>query len=172
LEHEPHYRIVAQDSRHFRSKLVSEELGYYNPRTSPSTLKYDKEAVQKWLSQGAQLTDTMHDIFVKEGLVKQKNARTARIKAIIADSKKRIAEGEEDKPSQPKVEKATETPNEKEPTTTETPESDTNVVDAVPATEETPDSKTEKPVEEPAKEEEKPSQKPETEAKNEPSAAS
>lgn len=98
--HEPHFRIVAQDSRYFRSGKVLEEIGYYNPAVSPAKLDYDKAILDKWLKQGAQLSDTLHDLFVKEKIVKQDKSRVAQIKKIIEASKKRKSEkkGEEKKP--------------------------------------------------------------------------
>ncbi len=87
-KHEPHFRIVAQDSRHFRSGRVLETIGHYNTLTSPSTLVYDKEALNRWIAKGAQMTDTIHDIFVKEKVVKPLKVREARIKAMISRSKK------------------------------------------------------------------------------------
>lgn len=94
--HEPHFRIVAQDSRYFRSGKVIEEIGYYNPAVSPSELKYDKAILEKWLKQGAQLSDTLHDLFVKEKIVKQDSSRVAQIKAVISASKKRATEEKAD----------------------------------------------------------------------------
>lgn len=53
----PHYRIVAVDSRARRDGMPIEELGYYNPRSKE--LVVDREAVQKWMTNGAQASDTV-----------------------------------------------------------------------------------------------------------------
>jgi small subunit ribosomal protein S16 len=53
----PHYRVVAADSRAPRDGRFIEILGHYNPRTDPVTFKVDKERVTYWLSVGAQPTD-------------------------------------------------------------------------------------------------------------------
>ena len=51
--HFPMYRIVVQESqRHPLSGRVVAEVGNYNPHTKATTL--DKEAVEKYLSNGAQ----------------------------------------------------------------------------------------------------------------------
>lgn len=68
---QPHYRIVVIESTRARDSKPIEEIGYYNPRTSPSTIVLDKEAAQKWLDQGAQPTETMEQILVKQGLLKE-----------------------------------------------------------------------------------------------------
>ena len=53
----PHYRIVAVDSRNRRDGMPIEELGYYNPRSKD--LKLNKEAVEKWMKNGAQPSETV-----------------------------------------------------------------------------------------------------------------
>jgi small subunit ribosomal protein S16 len=53
----PHYRIVAVDSRARRDGSPIEELGYYNPRSKE--LKLDREAVTKWMNNGAQPSETV-----------------------------------------------------------------------------------------------------------------
>jgi len=53
----PFYRIVATDSRKRRDGGWIEELGYYNPHTSPAEVKVDAERLQYWKSVGAKLSD-------------------------------------------------------------------------------------------------------------------
>ena len=67
---QPHYRIVVMESSKPRDGKVVEEIGYYNPRTSPATFDVDEESAQKWLRNGAQPTDTVAQHFVKLGLIK------------------------------------------------------------------------------------------------------
>ena len=55
----PFYRIVVADSRSPRDGRFIEEIGYYDPNTEPSTIKIDEEAAKKWLSTGAQPTETV-----------------------------------------------------------------------------------------------------------------
>jgi small subunit ribosomal protein S16 len=107
-KHQPHYRIVAVDSRVKRDGKYLEKIGYYNPRTKPPTLEYDKEILTKWIENGAQMTDTVHDIFVKEGIVEQTGKRKARISAMISASKEENApeEGESSDETEQKEEKA------------------------------------------------------------------
>ena len=59
----PHYRIVAVDSRARRDGSPIEELGYYNPISKE--LKLDKEAVQKWIKNGAQPSETVANLIRK-----------------------------------------------------------------------------------------------------------
>jgi small subunit ribosomal protein S16 len=68
---QPHYRIVVAESTKPRDGKVIEELGYYNPRTQPSTIEFDKEVMKKWLDNGAQPSETMEHILVKQGLLEK-----------------------------------------------------------------------------------------------------
>ena len=65
----PFYRIVVADSRYPRDGRFIEEIGYYDPTTEPTTLKVDAEKVQKWVSTGAQPTDTVKELFKKNGVL-------------------------------------------------------------------------------------------------------
>ena len=56
---QPTYRVVAADSRSPRDGRFIEIVGTYEPRADPSVVKLDQAKVQKWLSQGAQPTETV-----------------------------------------------------------------------------------------------------------------
>ncbi len=76
----PFYRIVAIDSRKSRDGEYIEQIGYYNPKTHPAEIKIDKAIAEKWLSVGAQPTDTVKALFVNAGIVRaayKKAAETA-----------------------------------------------------------------------------------------------
>lgn len=60
---QPCYRIVAMDSRVKRDGKSIEELGFFNPRTNETHLKYDE--INKRLQNGAQPTRTVKNIFLK-----------------------------------------------------------------------------------------------------------
>ena len=67
----PFYRIVVADSRFPRDGRFIEEVGYYNPIEKPAVVKIDKDLAMKWLNNGAIPTDTVRDIFSKEGVMKE-----------------------------------------------------------------------------------------------------
>ena len=69
---EPFYRIVATDSRKARDGQYIEQIGYYNPVVEPAEVKIDAEIAKKWLACGAQPTDTVRDLFVKNGIIEKK----------------------------------------------------------------------------------------------------
>jgi small subunit ribosomal protein S16 len=57
------YRIVATDSRTKRDGRAIEELGFYNPITNETHLKFNQ--IQARLKNGAQPTETVKNIFLK-----------------------------------------------------------------------------------------------------------
>ncbi len=66
----PFYRIIVADSRSPRDGRFIEEVGYYNPMSTPVELKVDTEKVEKWLNSGAQPTETVKSLLVKSGIIK------------------------------------------------------------------------------------------------------
>jgi len=67
----PFYRVVAADSRSPRDGRFIEEVGYYNPIVEPAEVKIDEEKALKWLKDGAIPTDTVRDLFSKQGIMKK-----------------------------------------------------------------------------------------------------
>ncbi|MBE6824666.1 MAG: 30S ribosomal protein S16 [Ruminococcaceae bacterium] len=65
----PFYRIVVADSRYPRDGRFIEEIGTYNPLTEPSEVKVDADKVKEWISKGAQPTDTVKNLFKKNGIL-------------------------------------------------------------------------------------------------------
>lgn len=65
----PFYRVVVADSRYPRDGRFIEEVGYYNPMTNPAEVKIDAEKAKKWISNGAQPTDTVRDLLKKSGVL-------------------------------------------------------------------------------------------------------
>jgi small subunit ribosomal protein S16 len=66
----PFYRIVVADSRAPRDGRFIEEIGYYDPTKDPAVIKVDEEAVQKWLKNGAQPSDTVRGLLKKANVLK------------------------------------------------------------------------------------------------------
>jgi len=68
----PCYRIVAVDSRKARDGMYIEQVGYFDPMTTPETIKVDKDLAKKWISNGAQPTDTVKVLLKKAGVFEEK----------------------------------------------------------------------------------------------------
>ena len=58
----PFYRIVVTDSRKKREGGWIESIGYYNPLTEPSTVKFDAERLKYWTSVGAKMSERVQAI--------------------------------------------------------------------------------------------------------------
>jgi SSU ribosomal protein S16P len=64
----PFYRIVVADSRSPRDGRFIEQIGTYNPLANPSEVKVDVEKAKKWLSTGAQPTETVKKLLKIAGV--------------------------------------------------------------------------------------------------------
>ncbi|SFF70099.1 SSU ribosomal protein S16P [Halobacillus alkaliphilus] len=67
----PFYRVVVADSRAPRDGRIIEQIGTYNPVANPIEVKLDAEKAMDWMSNGAQPSDTVRNLFSKEGIMKQ-----------------------------------------------------------------------------------------------------
>jgi small subunit ribosomal protein S16 len=89
LRNQPSYRIVAADKEMPRDGRFLEILGFYNPRTNPSTIEVKEDRVYHWLSKGAQPSESVEQLFKQVGLLE----RFERLKAgesvdtLLAESK-------------------------------------------------------------------------------------
>lgn len=77
LKAQPSYRIIAADKEAPRDGRFLEILGFYNPRTEPSTVDVKEDRIYDWMSKGAQPSDSVIKIFNSIGLMD----RFARVKA-------------------------------------------------------------------------------------------
>jgi small subunit ribosomal protein S16 len=66
---QPSYRLVVMDSRNARDGRSIETIGHYNPRTEPATVSIDADKAKKWLSVGAQPSDTVARLFRNAGIL-------------------------------------------------------------------------------------------------------
>ena len=64
----PIYRVVAADSRSPRDGKFIEIIGRYNPQHDPSLIEVDEEKAKKWLSNGAQPSDTVAKLLKIKGI--------------------------------------------------------------------------------------------------------
>lgn len=61
----PFYHIVVADSKSPRDGKIIEQIGTYNPMTSPATIVLDKTKAEEWMKKGAQPTDTVKALISK-----------------------------------------------------------------------------------------------------------
>ena len=64
----PSYRVVLAEHTAPPQGKFQEILGFYNPRKKEKSFK--KERIEHWLSKGAQLSPTVHNLLISEGVLK------------------------------------------------------------------------------------------------------
>ena len=73
---QPSYRVIVADSRAPRDGRFIENIGFYNPRTEPETVRIEEERALYWLNVGAQTTAAAARLLKKMGTM----ARFERLK--------------------------------------------------------------------------------------------
>ncbi len=76
---QPFYRIVAIDSRARRDGEYLEKIGHYNPLLNPAEVLIDRALAFKWLYNGAQLSDTVRNLFQDEGIMMEWDLRKRKL---------------------------------------------------------------------------------------------
>ncbi len=67
-KNDPSFRVVVMDSRKdSQSGKFIEILGNYNARQGKPTL--NGERIKHWMSQGAQVSDTLHNLLIQEKVI-------------------------------------------------------------------------------------------------------
>lgn len=64
---QPSYRVVAADREAPRDGRFLEVVGFYNPRTEPSTITLKEDRIFEWLKNGAQPSDAVESLFRQMG---------------------------------------------------------------------------------------------------------
>jgi small subunit ribosomal protein S16 len=67
----PFYRIVVADSRSPRDGRYIETVGTYNPVSQPAEVKINEDLALKWLQDGAKPSDTVRNLFSKQGIMEK-----------------------------------------------------------------------------------------------------
>lgn len=60
---QPVYRIVVTEKRSKRDGKYVEQVGFYNPMSKE--VRFENDLYDKWISQGAQPTDTVRALYTK-----------------------------------------------------------------------------------------------------------
>jgi len=138
-KHDPSFRIVVTE-KHLgpKSGKYIENVGFYNVLKGEKDIQADR--VKYWIEKGAQVSDTVHNLLVSEGVIegKKKNVLPKKTPILKEKTDSPAEAGEEKKVETEKAPEASATPEEaKEETETE-PTPDTS-----PVVEETPQPETE-----------------------------
>ena len=66
------YRVVAISRASSRQARNLDILGYYDPSQKPASLSINEEKLEKWVKQGARMTDTVSSLLKIQRKAKKK----------------------------------------------------------------------------------------------------
>ena len=66
-KHQASYRLVVSERRSKLKGDYTEDLGWYNPRSKE--VKATAERIKYWMSVGAHLSDTVHNLLLKNKII-------------------------------------------------------------------------------------------------------
>ena len=138
-KHQPFYRLVVSERRSKVTGQEVESLGWYDPKSKER--KFNKERILHWLQNGAQKTDSVHNLLIRDGIIEGSS--------IAVHNKPKASEEEAEGSKVEKEnqsEKTMEVNNQMEETTPETPVEETP--EATPTEEATEETPSEAPAEE------------------------
>ncbi len=100
---DPHFRVlVAESTAGPKSNKFVEKVGTVNPKTKDTQL--NAERIKYWLSVGAQASGRVHNMLIKEGIIKANTINVLPQKSPVVKEEEEKA----DKPKEDKAEDATE----------------------------------------------------------------
>ena len=94
---QPSYRLIISEKAKATNSSVLEYLGHYHPASKDKKVELNKERIQYWISKGAQTSETVNNILVKNGVIEGKKTKTFYIPTKVKKAKeeaKKKAEAE------------------------------------------------------------------------------
>jgi len=176
-KHDPTFRVVLVDSHEGpQTGKINEILGFYDAKKDIKELKTD--SIKNWISQGAQVSDTVHNLLVDQKVIEGKKINVLPKKSPVVKEEKKETKPESAKeakeasaPSEtetPVAEETAKIPEISEKGTSEEEATTKEVVEEEPATEASTEEETGTLpgtlVEEKSKDEDLPADKPEAQA--------
>jgi small subunit ribosomal protein S16 len=86
------YRFIISEKGRDTHGRYLENLGNFNPHDNKNGLVLKTERIKYWLEKGAQTSDTVHNIFVAQGLIQGKKKNTVKISKKRAEKIKKEGE--------------------------------------------------------------------------------
>jgi len=84
-KNQPSFRVVLVEHTFRPQGKFIEELGAYNPKSKQKTFK--KERILHWISKGAQLSPTLHNMLVDEKIIDKAKVKAWKPKKKTEESK-------------------------------------------------------------------------------------
>lgn len=79
---DPAFRIVVCERRSKPKTSGIEILGSYHLKTKATVLK--NERILDWISKGAKVSDTVHNLLISKGVIQGKKIAVANVKPMVA----------------------------------------------------------------------------------------
>ncbi|MFH1668027.1 MAG: 30S ribosomal protein S16 [Candidatus Komeilibacteria bacterium] len=111
---QPYYRIIVLEKSKDPWGDYKELLGNYNPRSKELVIKEDR--IKYWVSVGAQMSNTVHNLMIKNNVIEEKPRKAVKIskkRTAKLEAKKKEVESTP-KDEAPKDEVSTEEPKSEE----------------------------------------------------------
>ncbi|OGY63141.1 MAG: 30S ribosomal protein S16 [Candidatus Harrisonbacteria bacterium RIFCSPHIGHO2_01_FULL_44_13] len=89
-KHQASFRLVVDEKRHKLLGKNLEDLGWYNPRNKKH--EFNKERILHWIKNGAQASDTVHNLLISAGIIQGKKIAVHKKAKAESDSAKKSAE--------------------------------------------------------------------------------
>lgn len=102
---QPSYRVVVTEKARDPWGRNNEIIGFYNPLANPKEISFKEDRVKYWISQGAQPTDTVHNLLVNAGIIEGAKRKAHPTHKLSAEE---LAELEEKKKKEAEAAKAKE----------------------------------------------------------------
>ena len=98
---QPYYRIVAAHVSVARNGRALAEVGLYDPMNA--SVKIDEEQAIEWLNKGAQMSETVADLFHSQGILARWKGAEGRVRddALTVDKPKRRRKKAAAEPAEP-----------------------------------------------------------------------
>jgi small subunit ribosomal protein S16 len=87
---QPSYRLIISEKTKDPWGEALEILGFYNPRTEPPTVNFKKERIKHWLSKGAQISVTVHNLLASEKIIDSPKIKVSKIKNSKKETKQKM----------------------------------------------------------------------------------
>lgn len=73
---QPSYRLVVSEKARDTQAGSLELLGYFNPLRTPKVIEFKVDRIKYWISKGAQPSNTLHNMFVAQGIIEGKKRKS------------------------------------------------------------------------------------------------
>lgn len=89
---QPIFRVLVVEQQKDPWGTYIENVGQYNPRSTPKKIELNAERIKYWISVGAKPTDTVHNLLVTAGIINEKKRNVSSLGKIARDERAKAAE--------------------------------------------------------------------------------